>query len=69
MKKTKLLLTLLAIGIFAFLAFTVGAADDKFNATYGSGEKAFRLATGSPGELGLLKVLAEEFNQINGALC
>jgi len=31
--------------------------------TYGSGAKRFSLATGSPGELGLLKVLAEEFGK------
>ena len=31
--------------------------------TYGSGTQRFSLATGSPGELGLLKVLAEEFNR------
>ncbi len=30
---------------------------------YGGGRNAFSLATGSPGELGLLKVLAEEFGQ------
>ena len=31
--------------------------------TYGSGTQRFSLATGSPGELGLLKALAEEFNR------
>lgn len=35
--------------------------------TYGSGPKVFTLATGSPGELGLLKVLGEEFAKQNGA--
>ncbi|MBS1197167.1 MAG: ABC-type tungstate transport system, permease component [Proteobacteria bacterium] len=30
---------------------------------YGSGKNRFALATGSPGELGLLKVLAEEFGK------
>jgi tungstate transport system substrate-binding protein len=34
---------------------------DETGATYGSGKNHFSLATGSPGELGLLKVLAEEF--------
>lgn len=32
-------------------------------ATYGDGPNRFSLATGSPGELGLLKVLAEEFGK------
>ncbi|MFP5222684.1 MAG: substrate-binding domain-containing protein [Acidobacteriota bacterium] len=35
--------------------------------TYGSGPKVFTLATGSPGELGLLKVLGETFAKSNGA--
>lgn len=34
---------------------------DETGATYGSGKNRFSLATGSPGELGLLKLLAEEF--------
>ena len=39
--------------------FSVHAADDA-GATYGDGKNSFALATGSPGELGLLKVLAED---------
>jgi tungstate transport system substrate-binding protein len=35
--------------------------------TYGNGPKVFTLATGSPGELGLLKVLGEAFAASNGA--
>jgi tungstate transport system substrate-binding protein len=38
------------------------AAADPF-ATYGSGHSRFSLATGSPGELGLLKVLGEAFGK------
>lgn len=34
-------------------------------ATYGNGEKTFKLATGSPGELGLLEKLAHAFNEKN----
>ena len=30
---------------------------------YGNGEVELKLATGSPGELGLVKVVAEEFNK------
>lgn len=35
-------------------------------AVYGQGEKIFTLATGSPGELGLLSELANVFNDSNG---
>ena len=38
-------------------------AGDACTETYGSGPHRFSLATGSPGELGLLKVLAEEFGR------
>lgn len=38
-------------------------AADQAGATYGNGRNMFSLATGSPGELGLLKLLAEEFGQ------
>lgn len=47
-------------------ALCVQAADlDK--TTYGTGSNRFSLATGSPGELGLLKVLAEKFAVANDA--
>ena len=36
-------------------------ASDENGATYGAGRNRFSLATGSPGELGLLRQLAEEF--------
>ena len=36
-------------------------AADEAGTTYGTGTHSFSLATGSPGELGLLKVLAEDF--------
>ena len=36
-------------------------------AVYGSGPNQFSLATGSPGELGLLKVLAETFGKQDNA--
>jgi tungstate transport system substrate-binding protein len=38
-------------------------AQEKSTATYGAGPQVFALATGSPGELGLLKVLAESFDK------
>jgi tungstate transport system substrate-binding protein len=39
------------------------SAQEKPTATYGAGPQVFALATGSPGELGLLKVLAESFDK------
>ena len=39
----------------------------KPDATWGSGPNTFSLATGSPGELGLLEVLATEFAKANDA--
>jgi tungstate transport system substrate-binding protein len=54
---------LLAIG-------TMANAADTCTATYGNGSATIRLATGSPGELGLLEVLAQAFNKAhNTSLC
>lgn len=39
----------------------------KIEATYGSGANVFKLATGSPGELGLLQVLGEKFGKKDNA--
>jgi tungstate transport system substrate-binding protein len=59
------------LGILAIMACLLwGAAvsaGDKPAAVYGSGAQKFSLATGSPGELGLLKVLAETFAKENKA--
>jgi tungstate transport system substrate-binding protein len=51
---------------FALLALAAAGlptcfAADEAGATYGNGRNVFSLATGSPGELGLLKLLAEAF--------
>jgi tungstate transport system substrate-binding protein len=56
--------TLIKLGLGLTLAATLPAfsADDT-GATYGGGKNRFSLATGSPGELGLLKLLAEEFSR------
>ncbi|MDF1556265.1 MAG: substrate-binding domain-containing protein [Deferrisomatales bacterium] len=49
---------------------SVAAAELPCTETYGTGPAVFRLATGSPGELGLLKVLAEPFvAEHNASLC
>lgn len=42
-------------------------SDVKIEASYGSGANVFKLATGSPGELGLLQVLGEEFGKKDNA--
>jgi tungstate transport system substrate-binding protein len=45
-------------------------AQEKCDGTYGNGPNKFSLATGSPGELGLLKVLAETFaGKADASMC
>ncbi len=52
--------------ILSLLASAVEVgAQEKPAATYGSGPHHFSLATGSPGELGLLQALADAFNPKN----
>jgi tungstate transport system substrate-binding protein len=64
--------TLRAIG-FSLLASTgvqIAMAQSNLpspEATYGKGAKSFTLATGSPGELGLLQALGEAFDKKEGA--
>ena len=60
--------TLIKLGLGLALTASVPAmqsvlAADETGATYGNGKSRFSLATGSPGELGLLKLLAEEFGR------
>jgi len=45
------------------LSLSIAGAQDTCTEVYGSGSEMITLATGSPGELGLLKVLADEFNR------
>jgi tungstate transport system substrate-binding protein len=65
--------TVLHIAALVMLLLTLGAASAvcvECDETYGKGPKTFSVATGSPGELGLLKVLAEVFAKKNDAsLC
>ncbi|MCX5718214.1 MAG: substrate-binding domain-containing protein [Nitrospirae bacterium] len=45
-------------------------AEDKCDGVYGNGPNKFSLATGSPGELGILKVLGESFGkEAKATLC
>lgn len=53
-----------AVVLCLALALTAYAGDD-CTAVYGNGDNLFTLATGSPGELGLLEKLADEFNNTN----
>ena len=55
---------IVVVMIVLFMMLTSSTlAGDGCNATYGSGPATIRLATGSPGELGLVEVLADEFNK------
>ncbi len=68
--KSKAALGALA-GLFALLVLaSYGFAQPACTESYGAGPNKFSLATGSPGELGLLKVLGEQFAQKNNTtLC
>jgi tungstate transport system substrate-binding protein len=61
-RKTIMRRSLLKLAVLAGVGLALPAfAADESGATYGAGGNRFSLATGSPGELGLLKLLAEEF--------
>ena len=56
------------VGLMAFTLSTAQAQNQpKVEAMYGNGSNEFSLATGSPGELGLLKLLGEEFGKKENA--
>ncbi len=60
------LLSTLLIGL-SMQASIAQTNPPKVEATYGQGAKSFKLATGSPGELGLLQQLGEAFDKKEGA--
>jgi len=64
--RTKNVLSLFAVLALVMLG-TSSYAGDQPAAVYGRGANQFSLATGSPGELGLLKVLAEAFGKQDNA--
>ncbi len=69
MRKRKVLLFMLFIVTLTSLPL-ISHADEKCSEVYGSGSNKFSLATGSPGELGILKVLGETFSkEMNTTLC
>lgn len=53
----------LALFLGVFLLASLSAAADSFNGVYGAGPDKFTLATGSPGELGLVQALAAGFDK------
>ena len=62
------------LSVLACLALLLSSqaamAETPCTESYGSGQDRFSLATGSPGELGLLKILAEEFSrEHNASMC
>lgn len=61
----------LAAALILCLYLTLPAvSSDECTAVYGTGANTFRLATGSPGELGMLEAIAAVFNpQHDTALC
>ena len=61
MRRTLIKLGMATALVAALPVLPQATAADDTGATYGSGTNRFSLATGSPGELGLLKLLAEEF--------
>jgi tungstate transport system substrate-binding protein len=69
MKTNRFFSWLLAIVLGALVITPLSAAEE-CAAVYGKGGNKFSLATGSPGELGLLRVLAEAFDKEHDAqLC
>jgi len=56
--------------VMVVLSLAPAAAHAECDETYGKGPERFSVATGSPGELGLLKVLAETFaKKSDASLC
>lgn len=54
---------ILSVAMMVLLLVGMSSASDvDCKATYGSSETVYKVATGSPGELGLLEALAESFN-------
>ncbi len=60
----------LLISLVLTTLWSQGFAQSTCTAVYGSGKRTFSLATGSPGELGLLKALGEAFaKEAEASLC
>jgi tungstate transport system substrate-binding protein len=62
MKRSFIAISLITIAALLWLPWHLSsAAAESLDAKYGTGPNFFSLATGSPGELGLLQVMAEAF--------
>jgi len=69
MRRNNVFLSTVFIASFALLV-SISDANEQCSEVYGSGPNKFSLATGSPGELGILKVLGETFSKEMGTtLC
>jgi tungstate transport system substrate-binding protein len=69
-KKRKCLVKYMLALILSILMTLPAFAGDECKAVYGKGTHTFSLATGSPGELGLLRAIAEAFNpKADATLC
>ncbi len=67
MKMMKAFLLIMAV---IFLSLGISFGGEKCDAVYGSGVNKFSLATGSPGELGILRALGETFaKEHDASLC
>jgi len=65
MKKSLIcLVAFLSLLVFAAALLAAPSPKELHGGVYGNGSHAFSLATGSPGQLGLVKALAERFPKI-----
>ena len=56
--------------VFSLLVASAAFATEECTAVYGTGTQTFSLATGSPGELDLLRIIADAFNpEADATLC
>jgi len=70
-KKKKLIIASILLIVLALAGVvSIAYGQEKCTEVYGSSPNKFSLATGSPGELGILKVLGETFSkEMNTTLC
>lgn len=61
MKRVRLSVIVVCTVLLAAFMLSTAYGEQKCKAVYGEGPVKFSLATGSPGELGLLKVISEDF--------
>jgi tungstate transport system substrate-binding protein len=61
MKKRRISVIVVCAVLFAAFMLSTAYGEQMCKAVYGEGPVKFSLATGSPGELGLLKVVSEDF--------